>query len=339
MKYTADQISVFDFFSGCGGTSSGLRSAGMNILAGIDNDEYSASTFRENFPEATVFNKDIFDLEINEIKELMPEGPVLFAGCAPCQPFSRQNNSKTPDDPRRNLLDVFKKFVLDLLPEYVIVENVPGAQNIKGTGPFESFINSLIEKGYGVASGILRAGDFGVAQERKRYVIVAAYGAEPQLPTAEIVKPFTVRDAISHLPPLLAGETDPSDPDHRAMKLSPINLLRIKATPEGGSRLDWADDSLILDCHKGHTGHTDVYGRMRWDSVASGLTTKCLSYSNGRFGHPDQDRAISVREAALIQSFPPDFRFKGPLSARGRQVGNAVPPKMAEAIGRALIQS
>lgn len=339
MKHHLNKVNVIDFFSGCGGTSVGLKSAGMDIVAGIDNDKYSSETFRKNFPEAEFFERDISALEIDEIKSVLPPGPSLFAGCAPCQPFSRQNQNRSKIDPRRKLLKEFERFVIELLPDFVVVENVPGAQNLKGAGPFDSFMRNLRKNGYGVTSGILRAGDFGVAQERKRFVILAARGVTPKLPEAIVDKPFTVRDAIWHLPPLEAGEIDPIDPDHASMKLSAKNLTRIQATPEGGSRKDWIDKDLVLDCHRGHNGHTDVYGRMRWDSVASGLTTKCLSYSNGRFGHPEQDRAISVREAALIQSFPPDFRFAGPLIARGRQVGNAVPPKMAEAIGRALTGS
>lgn len=126
--------------------------------------------------------------------------------------------------------------------------------------------------------------------------------------------------------------------DHTAAKLSAINIKRIQATPEGKGRESWPED-LILDCHRKYSGHTDVYGRLSWDKPASGLTTRCISYSNGRFGHPEQDRAISIREVALLQTFPFDYIFTGSMVSKAKQIGNAVPPKMAEALGKAIISS
>ena len=142
-----------------------------------------------------------------------------------------------------------------------------------------------------------------------------------------------MRDWIGDLPKIAAGDTHPTIPDHRAAGLSALNLKRIRATPEGGGNRDWSDE-LRLKCHEDATGYSDVYGRMSWDRPASGLTTRCISYSNGRFGHPEQDRAISVREAACLQTFPMDFQFAGSLSSMARQIGNAVPVRLAEAVGR-----
>ena len=329
------RFQVVDIFSGCGGTSSGLRAAGFDIKVGLDNDMYAAATYRLNFPEATFLEANIEDVQPDEVKAALDSRPILMAGCAPCQPFSRQNRSRTVSDPRRLLLSYFQDFVEALAPALVLVENVPGAQNPSDSGPFEHFVRSLESWGYGVTVGVLRACDYGVPQERKRLVIAAAKGTKPALPKPLAAMKTTVRSVIGHLPPIAAGETHDSDPDHAAMKLQPQNLARIAATPEGGGRADWPDE-LRLECHKNHSGHSDVYGRMRWDDIASGLTTRCLSYSNGRFGHPDQDRAISLREAALIQSFPADFKFCGPLTEKGRQVGNAVPPLMARALGESL---
>ncbi|BCN78116.1 cytosine-specific methyltransferase [Prescottella equi] len=309
----------------------------MEIVAGIDFDHYSAKTFQLNFPKASFIERDIREVSVSAVSDLLTVGrPVLFSGCAPCQPFSRQNRTSGKDDPRRDLLGHFEEFVLGLTPDYVLVENVPGAQNFKHGGPFLQFIANLEEVGYNVSSGVLRAGDFGVAQERKRFVIMAALSKSVQLPEPqESTAPATVRSTIAHLPALVAGGVDPHDPDHAAMNLSDKNLERIRATPAEGTRKSWPEH-LRLQCHGEHSGHSDVYGRMKWDSVASGLTTRCLSYSNGRFGHPTQDRAISLREAALLQSFPASFRFFGPLGERGKQVGNAVPPLMAKAIGEAF---
>lgn len=325
---------VVDFFSGCGGTSVGLRSAGATIAVAIDNDPDAAATFQRNFPEARFIERDIRSLDVNELEGYLPDGPLLFAGCAPCQPFSNQNRQKRRSDERRPLLGEFQRFVERYQPEYVIVENVPGLQRIGDKGPLPAFEAMLKQRDYDVKTTILRVGDYGVPQQRRRLILVASRVGPAALPV-DVGFRANVRSAIDGLPAISAGEQHPDDPDHRSMKLSPLNLERIRATPEGGGRFDWPDH-LVLDCHKNHTGHSDVYGRMSWDEPASGLTTKCLSYSNGRFGHPDQDRAISAREAALLQTFPQDFMFEGPLSSKGRQIGNAVPPRFAEAVGLAL---
>ncbi|OZC68626.1 DNA (cytosine-5-)-methyltransferase [Rhodococcus sp. 15-725-2-2b] len=332
-------VAVVDFFAGCGGTSLGLRDAGLDIAAAVDNDPIAARSYSANFPQAHMFEKDIRELTVAELSKAIPDGPLLFAGCAPCQPFSKQNRGRSALDPRRNLLSSFQLFVEQFLPDYVLVENVPGIQKLEGSRLFQQFVASLKRRSYKVDVDVVSALDFGVAQTRRRLVLVASRVGQPELSKAvvEMVRPRTVRDEIWDLPRLAAGETDPQDVDHVAMRLSPINLRRIQQTPEGGTRASWVDDELILDCHRDHNGHTDVYGRLAWDKPATAMTTRCISYSNGRFGHPDQDRAISVREAALIQSFPMDFTFAGTLTDRARQIGNAVPPRMAEAIGRELV--
>lgn len=335
----SSDLHVVDFFSGCGGTSLGFRNAGLKIAAGIDYDPHSAATFRQNFPEATFFETDIRALSPSAIRRAVGDRPMLFSGCAPCQPFSRQNQQRSVDDPRRSLLLEFQRFVLKLRPAYVVVENVPGAQRIAGeAAPFAAFTAKLRRVGYDVESDVLRAGDFGVPQKRRRLVIVASLDDAARLPFAgdDATEKTTVRSAIGHLPQLEAGAVDPQDPDHATMRLSSLNLQRIQSTPEGGGRGDWPE-RLRLECHQDHAGHSDVYGRMSWDRPASGLTTRCLSYSNGRFGHPEQDRAISAREAACLQTFPDDFAFCGPLTEKGRQIGNAVPPKFAQRIVEALL--
>lgn len=329
-------VSVVDFFSGCGGTSLGLRQAGFNIRLGIDHGLQAARTYKRNFPEASFLQHDIAKLDTNDIRKLLPAGPLLFAGCAPCQPFSRQNRQKRTADNRATLLSEFERFVSAFRPDFVVVENVPGMQRLGSMGPFPEFQRRLVEIGYHITAGILRAGDFAVPQERKRLVLLASLHGVTSLPRPRPEEQPTVRATIGHLPSLAAGGLDPTDPDHQAMHLSDLNIERIRSTPEGGGRTDWPE-RLVPDCHIRHNGHTDAYGRMSWDRPASGLTTRCLSYSNGRFGHPEQDRAMSAREAALLQTFPSDFYFEGSLLSKGVQIGNAVPPSMARHIGDSIL--
>ncbi|HEX7306164.1 DNA cytosine methyltransferase, partial [Lentzea sp.] len=215
-------IAVVDFFSGCGGTSLGFRDAGMSILAGIDNDPEAAATYRENFPEAKFFERDIQSLDVEEIAKILPKKqPVLFSGCAPCQPFSKQNRSSGKKDPRRFLLAEFQRFILALSPDYVVVENVPGLQKVGRTGPFNSFVRALKKHGYDVTCQVLSALDYGVPQVRKRLVLVAAKNTVAMLPQPTHgpggQKTPTFADWASQLPPLKAGEADENDPDHAAM--------------------------------------------------------------------------------------------------------------------------
>jgi DNA (cytosine-5)-methyltransferase 1 len=332
-------IQVVDFFSGCGGTSLGLEQAGMSIAAGIDNDPDAAATYRENFPKAKFFERDIQDISVEEVGQLMTSSEMVFAGCAPCQPFSRQNRSSKVDG-RRLLLGEFQRFVTALRPGYVVVENVPGLQRVGSDGPLTEFIAALEAVGYRISWDILHASHFGVPQRRTRFVLVASLlkgGASLPQETygPKRRQPSRVRDWMSGLPTLSAGSVHPDDQDHAAMALSDLNMERIRATPEGGGREAWPD-RLLLECHAKHSGHSDVYGRLAWDRPASAMTTRCLSYSNGRFGHPEEDRAISVREAACLQTFPRTFKFSGTVTSRGRQVGNAVPPLLAKRIGQVI---
>ena len=332
-------IKVFDFFSGCGGTSCGFEQAGLDIVLGLDIDKDAALTYRSNFPNSAFIEADICTLGTEVLKPWLDNraDPVLFCGCAPCQPFSKQNRQRGESDIRRNLLSEFGRFVEDWLPEYVFIENVPGMQWVKGRkGPLPAFKALLNKLGYTYDIKVLPALWFGVPQTRERLVLLASRGSKITLPAATHGPgklPFTtVKHWIGELAKLAAGGVDPVDASHRAAKLSELNLARIAATPEGGGRESWPDD-LLLDCHRNHKGHTDVYGRLAWDKPAAGLTTRCVSYSNGRFGHPEQNRALSVREAACLQTFPTSFIFAGNLNSRARQVGNAVPPAMARNIG------
>ena len=332
-------ISVLDFFCGCGGTSLGFRQAGMRIATGLDMDVSAGATFKANFPEAQFIERDIRDMRTESLRRFLPPRPWRFSGCAPCQPFSRQNKKRMKRDVRRTLLDHFARFVEAYSPDFVFVENVPGVQNVSAGGPLGRFRKLLKTNGYEYAVGVLPALWFGVPQQRSRLVLVASRDGRVALPEPTHGPgklPYsTVREWIGDLPPLRAGETDPKDPAHRASTLSEQNMRRILATPEGKGREAWPRE-LLLKCHREHGGHTDVYGRLSWDKPAAGLTTRCISLSNGRFGHPAQSRALSAREAACLQTFPRNFQFIGTLTSMASQVGNAVPPLMAQRVGESF---
>lgn len=342
------KIHVYDFFSGCGGTSAGLKAVGMDIVFGLDIDPDSSNTFKKNNPSAHFINGDIKNTCVQSIQKIFSKSQenksyTLFCGCAPCQPFSKQNKLRNGDDPRKDLLTEFSRFVTYYEPDFVLIENVPGIQNVDiNNGNVQKFMEVLDHIGYHYDFGVIPALWFGVPQTRERFVLLASKHTLVSLPSKThdgLDTPFaTVRDWIGTLPPICAGETHKELLDHTAAKLSELNMKRIQATPEGKGRECWPEE-LILECHKKYKGHSDVYGRLAWDKPASGLTTRCISYSNGRFGHPEQDRAISLREAALLQTFPIDYLFTGSLVSKAKQIGNAVPPKMAEALGRAIISS
>lgn len=342
-------VKVFDFFCGCGGASCGFQQAGMDIVYGLDCDRASQSSFHLNFPSATLESSDIRDVEAASLKALVKNkrpAPVFFCGCAPCQPFTKQNTVRPPrvKDERVPLLSHFARMVETCKPDIVFVENVPGLQKLgRRTQPFGGFLRRLESAGYHVAYEAVSLMKYGVPQSRCRLILLASLHGPIELPpkTNGPGTPRrqyeTVRDWIGELPPIAAGEMHPTVPNHRAAALSSRNLERIRATPEGGGHRDWPK-RLRLKCHGDTSGYSDVYGRMFWDRPASGLTTRCISYSNGRFGHPSQDRAISLREAACLQTFPTDFHFVGSLNAMAKQIGNAVPARLTERIGRHVIE-
>jgi DNA (cytosine-5)-methyltransferase 1 len=352
-------IKVFDFFVGCGGATKGFEDANLESVFAIDNNIHASKTFSLNFPETKFYNTPKFENPISKttfllsniedvpIKSIEPiinnckGSPILFAGCAPCQPFSQQKTKHQDKDPRKGLLEYFRQFVEYYQPEFIFVENVPGIQKvqIEDGGPFDSFIKTLNQLGYYFDCGVLQAQNYGVPQKRRRFILIASKLGEIKLPPAthgsgkNLLKYSTPREWMGDLPPIIAGETHSSIPNHQAAKLTKINLDRISATPEGGDRMNWPQE-LKLVCHtNGYTGHTDVYGRIKWDELSSCLTTKCTSISNGRFGHPQQNRAISAREAACLQTFPRDFVFDGGVHVAGRQIGNAVPVLLAKRFG------
>jgi DNA (cytosine-5)-methyltransferase 1 len=340
-------MDYFDFFSGCGGTSEGMKQAGMAVRLGIDWDADAKSTYKVNFAKAKFISKDIRHIRVSDLAPFIPRNrrrPIVFGACAPCQPFSRQNLRRKGDDGRRTLLREFHRFVRAYKPEYLFVENVPelhAEDNLKG--PFAEFLELLDSLKYSYAYKIVMAYHYGVPQSRRRLILIASrlgaidFPSETHGPNAKNKKLPTVWESISKLPRLRAGEVHPEIPNHRAASLSELNLKRIAATPQGSGRAAWPK-RLRLACHKDHLGHTDVYGRMDKHKPATALTTRCNSLSNGRFGHPTQNRAISLREAACLQTFPMTFEFQGSLASVARQIGNAVPVELAHVFGKAIIR-
>ena len=336
---------VIDFFCGAGGTSAGLRLAGLDIAVGIDNDRESGTTFQRNFPEARFLLEDIRSLRLAALR--IPRRrrniPLVFAASAPCQPFSKQSRDRTASDERIPLLWEVRRFVGWHRPEVLFMENVPGLASLADQiGPFTQFVEALKEEGYWVAWKEVNSQMYGVPQRRRRLVLLASRLGELHIPSPThgpgTGNPYvTVWDAIGNLPPISAGQCHSDVPNHRSANLCDLNLERIRATPPGGGMESWPS-RLLPRCHSnGYHGHSDVYGRLRKDAVAPGLTTRCISYSNGRFGHPEQDRGLSIREAACLQTFPADFVFSGSLNGMARQVGNAVPVVLARVFGEAIV--
>ena len=321
----------------------------MDIALGLDNDKDAERTFRRNFPEADFVSEDIRGVatqKLDRVVERWSDHPLWFSACAPCQPFSQQRRGiLARGDERSGVLGHLMRFVERYRPEFVFIENVPGLRRRRiGLDVFEPLTEGLNRLGYYLKSGVVRSQDYGVPQRRSRLVLLASnlfpvsFPDMTHGPGRQFANFATVRDWISVLPPISAGESHSEILNHRSARLSPLNMQRIGSTPLGGSWRDWPKE-LIPPCHRfGFRGFSDVYGRLRWDAPAPALTTRCISFSNGRFGHPQQDRAISVREAALLQTFPMSFVFTGGLTAQARQVGNAVPALLAEKFGEHVLE-
>jgi DNA (cytosine-5)-methyltransferase 1 len=341
---TCDPIPVFDFFCGAGGLTRGLLDAGFNVLAGFDLDAKCRQSYEHNNPHARFIAKDIRELSIGELKKQChgtPFSEMLFAGCAPCQPFSQQvKNGECRHE--ATLLANFARLIEDAMPGQVLMENVPGIARVKGNSTFKRFLRVLEQNDYHYVYGMVDAKRFGVPQKRRRLVLIALRHGQPTMPLETHGRgalPFrTVRQAISHFPPIQAGQSHRDIPNHVAASITEINLERLRHTPhDGGNRRSWPKE-LCLECHAGdYEGHTDVYGRMAWDAPAPTLTGRCHSISNGRYGHPTQDRAISLREAAALQSFPDGYVFFGSNKHIAQQIGNAVPVRLAEALGKHIL--
>jgi len=341
-------IIAVDFFCGAGGLTRGLLDGGIAVKKGFDNDPGLKDTYEKNNPGAAFFSKDICKVTKEDVLEGLntKDNFLLLAGCAPCQPFSRLLRKNKREDSRANLLLQFGRLVSEVRPDFVFVENVPGLKNGKGKMIFSQFEGILKKERYFFISNILDAKDYGVPQKRKRLVLLASRHFEIGIPPAthglldkNRLPYVTVKDAIARFPIIRAGDKHKDIPNHECRDLSELNKKRLKHIKKnGGTRLD-LPKRLRLKCHKKHNGHTDVYGRMKWDDVSPTLTCKCNSISNGRFGHPTQLRAISVREAAALQTFQDNYIFYGNMSENSKWVGNAVPPLFARYLAEGIKNS
>lgn len=336
-----------DLFCGVGGLTKGLEQAGINVVAGIDFEPSCQYAYETN-NNAKFVQRDITTITLEELVALYPEhlDIHILAGCAPCQPFSKytQRYRKTGyKDEKWRLLYSFGALAKGIRPEVIAMENVP---ELAKTSVFNDFINELEKCGYHISFTIVYCPDYGVPQSRRRLVLLAsALGEIGLIPATHTPGNYvTVKDAIGDLPPLIAGSTDPSDLMHSATALSEQNLKRIRQSVQGGTWRDW-DKELQLKCHKKKSGKTypSVYGRMSWNAPSPTITTQFYGYGNGRFGHPEQDRALSLREGATLQSFPKDYKFISSTDILnkhklGLQIGNAVPVRLGEVIGMSIIE-
>lgn len=336
-------FAVVDLFCGVGGLTNGFAKAKFNVLAGIDVDASCKYAYEKN-NFSSFIHADLTELSPNEIAILYPDNSVkILAGCAPCQAFSTYQQGNTKND-KWKLLYSFGKIIDSIQPDVVSMENVPNLLKYNQGKVFKDFIQILQDNYYSIFYQIVDAKDYGVPQRRKRLILLASKFGEISLikKTHTGKRAKTVKQAIGHLPEIEDGESYQKDKLHRARKLSDMNLRRIRATKQGGSWKEW-DDELVLSCHKKESGKSygSVYGRMRWDNVSPTLTTQCTGYGNGRFGHPEQDRAISLREAAILQSFPKKYHFIDPKkdfnpSIIEAHIGNAVPPRLGYIIAKSI---
>ena len=330
-----------DLFCGVGGLTHGLVQGGIDITAGFDIDPSCRYPFETN-NSAAFIECDVGNLMAEQVAPYFAGADVtLLAGCAPCQPFSTYSRSgrNREYEAQWPLVSSFGRLAKKLKPDLVTMENVP---QLADHPVFEQLLKSLA--GYKKWWAVVECTSIGVPQTRKRLVLLASRLGAKKLELAEdAVRDTTVRQVIGALPPIQAGESHPDDALHMAPSLSALNLSRIKASRPGGTWRDWPPE-LQATCHQKPTGATypSVYGRMEWDRPAPTITTQCFGYGNGRFGHPEQDRAISLREAAMLQTFPEDYAFTpsgAPVKFNklGRMIGNAVPVRLGEVIAESLM--
>jgi len=339
------KVSAVDIFCGIGGLTHGLIKAGIPVVAGIDSDETCKYAYETN-NGALFIKKDIRNLRASKIKSLL--GKVDFkilVGCAPCQCFSKhtQKNKARNKDEKWKLLYSFSNLVTEVKPHVVSMENVAEIRKYK---VFKDFVKSLEISGYWVFQTVVYCPDYGIPQNRRRLVLLASRLGEIKL-VPETHPPSryrTVRDVISNLENIEDGVSSSKDLLHRTFRLSPINKKRIKQSKPGGTWLDW-DKTLRAPCHKKDSGqsYSAVYGRMSWDKPAPTVTTQFYSFGTGRFGHPEQDRALSLREGALLQTFPKYYEVIDPngtnsFSVLGTHIGNAVPVRLGIIIGRSIFK-
>jgi len=334
-------VKCVDLFCGAGGLTHGFILEGLSVAAGIDFDPACRFPYEAN-NDSNFIERDISKVSVADLSLLFGDADfTVLAGCAPCQPFSTyaQRYELDGKDGKWGLLYEFARLASGTNPDVITMENVP---TVAKHEVFHDFVDTLKRLGYHVFFDVIDSSKYGVPQNRRRMVLLASRHSDIKMIEPIFSKSKTVRQAIGRLRPLRAGEAAPGDRLHISSTLSQKNLLRIRASKPGGSWRDWPSD-LVADCHRSATGKTypSVYGRMEWDKPAPTITTQCYGFGNGRFGHPEQDRAITLREAAIIQTFPRNYAFVPNdrvvnFSVLGRLIGNAVPVELGRAIARSI---
>lgn len=335
------KVSCVDLFCGAGGLTHGFVLEGLPVVAGIDLDPACRFPYEAN-NQSRFMERDISKVTADEIKTLFGDAELtILAGCAPCQPFSTYAHRYEIDgkDGKWGLLYEFARLAKGASPDVITMENVP---TVAKHAVFHDFVDSLKRLGYHVWFDVIDSSQYGVPQTRRRMVLLASRHGSIKMIAPTHSKPKTVRQAIGRLRSLYAGESAPRDKLHATATLSEKNIQRIQASRPGGTWRDWPEH-LVADCHRAESGRTypGVYGRMEWNKPAPTMTTQCYGFGNGRFGHPEQDRAISLREAAILQSFPRNYAFvpaggEVSFTALGRLIGNAVPVDLGRAIARSI---
>ena len=337
------RLVAVDLFCGAGGLTRGLLDSGIKVVAGYDVDSACAYPYNHNNKPAKFYKVDVSRISSADLeKHYPPTSRKILVGCAPCQPFSKYRQGiDNKADPKWKLLNHFARLATDLKPEIVSMENVPELQR---HSIHDAFAAKLEAAGYTYSAYEVYGPDYGLPQQRTRLVAFASIHGQVKLPepTHSSSNPPKARDTIDGLPVLGAGGVSEGDLLHRCSRLSPINLLRIKHSQPGGTWRDWPEE-LIANCHRKPSGRSypGVYGRFDWDKPAPTVTTQFYGFGNGRFGHPEQDRALSLREGALLQGFPPNYEFVSPteeisMKHVGRLIGNAVPVTLGQLVGQAI---
>lgn len=344
------QLTAVDFFCGAGGMSCGFSQARIRILAGIDIEKQFKPTYTANNPQAKFINKDIVKYQPKELQNEIGinkyDDNLIFIGCSPCQYWSKINNVRHNSVYSNNLIYDFQRFIKYFMPGYVVVENVPGILNEKNNHVLLDFLDFLLFNGYKYEYRIIRTDHYGVPQKRKRFVLIASrVNQKLAFPEPEESEDMTVYNFIgphNGFPVVKDGHIDNTDFMHSTAALSPLNKKRVKITPkDGGTRLSWKDDpTLQIPAYKNKDHYyRSIYGRLYWHRPATTITTRFIATSCGRFTHPEEDRGLSLREGATLQTFPKDYKFIGGLVSVAKQIGNAVPPEMARRIALSIKQN
>ena len=344
-------MKAIDFFCSGGGMSFGLQESGIQVICGIDIDPECRDTYEANIRGAKYVVADIGSLEEEDLSKEIDikknDDNLILVGCSPCQYWTIIRTNKSKSQKSKNLLHEFHRFIKYYNPGYVVVENVPGILDKLEESGLDKFVEDLKEQGYAVHQEVVNLNEYGVPETRKRFSLIAnrvtrqSIFPEPNNSCPTVADFIGKKNGFKTIP---AGHRDNTVFMHTAAGLSEKNIKRLELTPKnGGGRIAWAETDLQINAYKkknNNISFSDTYGRMSWDKPSPTITTKFFSISNGRFAHPEENRAISLREGATLQTFPQTYQFIGNSTASiARMIGNAVPPVYAKQIGYAIIRN